>query len=81
MSNFEVLQLLRAQRSSTDAKLKQLNERKQAHKSAGVGDSLDFTEKDRIKPENLQTVTFEVSLAFSNALRLLLEMLTRLGDS
>ncbi|GAA5995308.1 hypothetical protein JCM5350_007046 [Sporobolomyces pararoseus] len=59
LSNFEVLQLLRAQRASTDQKLKELNERKQHHKSVGNGDSLDFTEKDRIKPENLQTITFE----------------------
>ncbi|GAA5897984.1 DNA-directed RNA polymerase III subunit RPC17 [Sporobolomyces salmoneus] len=59
LSNFEVLQLLRAQRSSTASKMKQLEERKDANKAAGIGDSLDFTEKDRIKPQDLQTVTFE----------------------
>ncbi|GAA6025846.1 hypothetical protein JCM11491_003241, partial [Sporobolomyces phaffii] len=59
LSNFEVLELLRHQRASTDDKLKLLNERKQRNRERGIADSLDFTEKDRIKPENLQTVTFE----------------------
>ncbi|GAA5929242.1 DNA-directed RNA polymerase III subunit RPC17 [Sporobolomyces koalae] len=59
LSNLEVLLLLRTQRASTDQKLKLLNERKQANRSGTMGDSLDFTEKDRIKPQDLQTVTFE----------------------
>ena len=65
LSNFEVLQLLRTQRTTTEQQIKVLHKRQKEKKEKGLNDSLEVSEAERIRPQDLHTVTFEVSLPSS----------------
>ncbi|GAA5823572.1 hypothetical protein JCM5353_006309 [Sporobolomyces roseus] len=59
LSNFEVLQLLTSQRTTTEQQIKVLHKRQREKKDKGLNDSLEVSEADRIRPQDLHTVTFE----------------------
>ncbi|GAA6064609.1 hypothetical protein JCM10212_007098 [Sporobolomyces blumeae] len=59
LCNHEVLALLRSQRQVRDEQIKRLAERQRANKRKGLGDSLEVSEGERIRPQDLHTVTFE----------------------